>query len=106
MSSPAAPTASPGCAIPSSVRTARRALQPAATPSPSRNAATHLPPTTISSPSERGALLRDARALGKVTAVYHSIRVPTAAPADGNDPRPWWVGAGLTLARGAGLAIS
>src|SRR5437899_11276563 len=42
MSSPTAPSASPGCAIPSSVRTARPAVQPAAAPNPTTNAATHL----------------------------------------------------------------
>src|SRR5437773_2534681 len=104
MSSPTAARASPGCAIPSSVRTARWALQPAVTPSPRRNAATHLPPT-ISSPSERVALLRDGRALGEVTAFY-PIRGLAAALADANGGPPPLGGAWLTRARDAGLAVS
>src|SRR5438093_9879309 len=105
MSPPTAPTASPGCAIPSSVRTARLVLQPAATPRPSRNPATHLPPT-ISSPSERDALLRDGRATGEVLAVSHPISVLAAAPVDGNGSLPWSGGADLRFAPVAGLAIS
>src|SRR5438128_2200792 len=57
MSSPTAPSASPGCAIPISVRTARLALQPAATPDARRNAATRLPRTTVPLRNLRNALL-------------------------------------------------